>query len=426
MFPLLLALSSPASAVTLEEVWAAADANGLEAQLIHEQRVQSDTLQTQALSLLSPKLVLGADYTINQREVALDFSESIPEEFAAFFEGSEPIVVNKKQYLSWNASVVQPLFSGQALPLYRGARDLVKAGAVTEDGMRAQLRVGVAQVWWGLRVAREGEKVAADALENARKHLEMATTTVAVGSAAPVVKLQAELGVARAERQLAVARENVVVSQEAFARLTGLPADSVPTPGAARVLPYTDLDAAIARAVSARHDIRTAELQAHAARMQAAAGNLAWLPTVDGRFTQAYTENSGFSGEPYNWQLVFTANWVLWDGGARVAEQVKSASMKRAAELQIESLRQQATEQVRTLWHQHERAEVAVSAVQKELGMAEENLRLAEAAFAAGTLSYLEVEDARLGVRATRMTALVEEMNRDVAAIQLLQATGDL
>lgn len=426
MFPLLLALSSPASAVTLEEVWAAADANGLEAQLIHEQRVQSDTLQTQALSLLSPKLVLGADYTINQREVALDFSESIPEEFAAFFEGSEPIVVNKKQYLSWNASVVQPLFSGQALPLYRGARDLVKAGAATEDGMRAQLRVGVAQVWWGLRVAREGEKVAADALENARKHLEMASTTVAVGSAAPVVKLQAELGVARAERQLSVARENVVIAQEAFARLTGLPADSVPTPGGARVLPYADLDAAVSRAVSARHDIRAAELQAHAARMQAAAGNLAWLPTVDGRFTQAYTENSGFSGEPYNWQLVFTANWVLWDGGARVAEQVKSASMKRAAEVQVESLRQQATEQVRTLWHQHARAEVAVAAVQKELGMAEENLRLAEAAFAAGTLSYLEVEDARLGVRATRMTALVEEMNRDVAAIQLLQATGDL
>ena len=423
---LALLLAPQALAVTVEEPWAAADANGKEAQIIHEQRLQSDTLQTQAFALLSPKLVLGADYTVNEREVVLDFSQSIPEEFQSFFEDTEPIVVNKKQYLSWNASIIQPLFSGQAIPLYKGAVDIVKSGEAQEDHLRAQLRVGVARAWWGVVVAREGEKVAAGAVENARKHLQIAETALAVGSVAPTVKLQAELGVARAERQLAVAREQRAAVEEAFSRLTGLPPDSPTELPTARVLPYQDVETAVRRAVESRPDIRAAELQASAGQMQAIASKLAWLPSVDGRFTEAYTENSGFSGEPYNWQLVFTAQWVLWDGGARVAEQAKAASGQRAASYQVATLREQAEEAVRNLWHERARAEIAVQAVAKEVQLASENLRLAEVAFSAGTLSYLEVEDARLGYIAATTTEVAEKMNLDLASIQLLQATGDL
>lgn len=426
MLTLLLSLVSAASAVSLEEAWASAEANSVDLALIHEQRVQSDALRTQALSLLSPKLVFGADYTINEREVALDFSASIPEEFQQFFEGSEPIVVNKKQYLSWNASIVQPIFSGQAIPLYKGAVDTVKAGRATEESQRDQLRVGIAQMWWGLALAREGEAVAQEAVANAKKHLAIATTGVEVGSAAPTVKLQAELGVARAEREAAVARTSRVSVEESFARVTGLPKDSsveVPLP---RTLPYGSVEAAVERALSNRPDLRAARYQARAGQLQATASHLAWLPSIDGRFTEAYTENSGFSGEPYNWQLVFSANWVLWDGGARIAEQVKGSSIKRMSALYVEGLEAQAAEKVHVLWNEYARARLAVDAVAREVELARENLRLAEVAFEAGSISYLEVEDARLGEAAARMSQRSEQMNLDLSAIQLLAATGDL
>lgn len=426
---LLSFMASPAAAVTLDEVWAAADENSIDLQLVHEQRVQGDTLRTQALSLLSPKLVLGAHYTINQRETTLDFAGSIPEELLALMgdvDLGEPIVVNMKQYYDWNASVIQPLFNGQAIPLYKGAVDTVQAGRHTERAIRAQVRVGVAQAFWGVIVAREGEKVATRALENARQHLRIAETTVEVGTAAPAVRLQAQLGVARAERQVAVAHEQVVAAQGAFSRLTGLAEDVVVEPPPLRVVTYPDADAAVARALEQRPDIRAATLQVSAGRAQAVASHLAWLPSVDARFTESYSQNSGFSGEPYNWQLVFTGDWVLWDGGARVAQEAKAASMDRAARLQVEGLQQKATESIRTLWEEHTRARIAVEAVDKEVGLAEENLRLADAAFAAGALSFLEVEDARLGLAASQMTKLTETMNRDLTAIRLLEATGDL
>ena len=163
-----------------------------------------------------------------------------------------------------------------------------------------------------------------------------------------------------------------------------------------------------------------------AAHAQQTGTSLSWLPGVDGRFTEAYTGNSGFSGEPYTWQMVLTANWTLWDGGARLAAQTKAASLVRMAETAAEKTVADARTEVTTLWEQHARAERAVAAVDRELALATENARLAEAAFDAGTLSFLDLEDARLGLDAARLTRMSEEMNLDVSAIQLLAATGDL
>ncbi|MFN7144042.1 MAG: hypothetical protein ACK4YP_09715, partial [Myxococcota bacterium] len=127
MLVLPLLLLNVASAATLEEAWAAAEGDGVELRLVKEQRIQAETLKTQAWSLLSPKLVLGATYTVNEYPIVIDFGEMIPEDFAEFIEPPEPIVVNEKEYFGWNASVVQPLFSGQALPLFNGATQTVKA-----------------------------------------------------------------------------------------------------------------------------------------------------------------------------------------------------------------------------------------------------------------------------------------------------------
>lgn len=435
MLSLLLSLAAPAQALTLEEAWASAASDGKELALLEEQRLQSDTLRTQAWALVSPKVVAAANYTINQREgtLAFDFSSFLDEDslamleqFGIEFAEPEPIVVNPKTMWDWNASIVQPIFSGQAIPLLRAAYATVDAGREQERAARADVKAGIARAYWGVLVAREGKALAAQALANAEAHAKIAATNVEVGTAAPSVRLQAELGVARARREVARAEAGVVTAEEAFARLTDLaPTSSLEMPGA-RALPFDGADAAIERALGARPELAAAEAQERAARGQAVASHLAWLPTVDGRFTQSFTENDFFTGNKYNWQVVFTANWTIWDGGARIAQEQKAASMARAAELARELAADQAREEIRALWAGYERATAAVAAMDAELAMARENLRLAEAAFAAGTLSYLEVEDARLGLEASQLTELTERMNRDLAVIDLLAATGQL
>src|SRR5688572_31560590 len=107
-----------ASAVTLDEAMNAAEEHAVEVGLVRERTRATETLTAQAVSQLTPKVVASADYTINQYEIALDMSSMIPEQFQELFGDQEPIVIQKKQYLTWNASVIQPLFNGQALPAY--------------------------------------------------------------------------------------------------------------------------------------------------------------------------------------------------------------------------------------------------------------------------------------------------------------------
>lgn len=432
----LLALVAPALAapVTLEDAWASAADNSREVQLLHEVRVQNDTLKTQALALLGPKLVAGGNFTLNQRETTLDFASSFPPDVIDLIESftgepvdfGDPLVVNKKSYFDWNLSVIQPIFSGSALPLYKGAVATVKAGRAQEDSAVAKVRTGVAQAYWGVLVARVGEKLAGDALLNAKKHLAQSELRVQVGTATPQLKLQAEIAVARAEREVAGAESQRISAEMAFANLTGLPADAELVAPEPRTLPYASVEDAVSHAVTQRGDIVAAGYQAKAAHAQATGTSLTWLPTVDGRFTESFTQNSGFSGEPYNWQFVLKADWVLWDGGNRLAQQAKAASMVRMAETSVDKTEADARTEVTTLWDQHERAERAVAAVDHELALATENARLAEAAFDAGTLSFLDLEDARLGLDAAKLTQMTEHMNLDVSAVQLLAATGDL
>lgn len=430
-----LLLLSSALALTLDDAWTAAEQGSAELRILEEQAAAARTLRGQAWSLVSPKVALGANYTINQRPIELSFDmssmlteESIAamEQFGIEFAEPEPIVIQQKSYLDWNASVIQPLFNGQALPLLKAAYQQVAATEEQLRGQRAQVRAGIAQAYWGVVVAREGERVADKALANAKEHLRMAEVTTAVGTAAPTVKLQAELGVARAERELASAHAGVVGAEQAFARLTGLPATSELDMPAVRELPYATVEDAVTRAVAHRPEVVAADRMESAAAGQALARHLDWLPSVDGRFTQAYSENTGFTGENYTWMVVFEGKWTLWDGGYRIAKENEAVANRRAAALAAERSRAVAEEDVRRLWEEHARAVAAVAAVEKELVLAEENLRLADAAFAAGTLSYLEVEDARLGLMASRMTALSERMKRDTSAIALLAATGEL
>ena len=100
---------------------------------------------------------------------------------------------------------------------------------------------------------------------------------------------------------------------------------------APREVPWATVDDALAAAREKRPELKAAREQALAAKATSTAAKLAWVPNVDGRFTQMWTENTGFNGENWNWMAVASATWVPWDGGFRVAEQARAASQQGLA-----------------------------------------------------------------------------------------------
>ncbi|MCB9778279.1 MAG: efflux RND transporter permease subunit [Alphaproteobacteria bacterium] len=420
--------SAQAAPVSLDQAYAAAEGENIDLAMLSEQTTQAETVRGLAWAGLSPKLSTQLAYTINQREIAFDFAEMIPPEFADFIDADslgDPTLIQAKHAWSGNISVVMPLFSARALPGIKGAYQSVDAARQEEAAGRQQVRAGVARVFYGLAVARQGQALADAAVQTAESHLQLAERQAAAGLAPERAVIQARLALSQAKREATSATGQVVAAQEAFHQATGLPRDAEPVlPDGALTVP-TNEDEAIDLAMGGRPDLRAADTRIQVARQYKAAKALEWVPTIDGRFTQAYSENTGFSGEKWNWMLVFEANWLIWDGGARMAQHKQEASKARLAELSARRARLQAEEQVRTAWQQLQQADRALAAVQEEVALARENLRLAERGFEAGTTTWLEVGDAQLGMQQAELASLRERMNRDLAAVQLRVAVGD-
>ena len=421
---LFLALLPLASAVTLDEAWQAASTKGVEAQLLHEQTIQARAMRGQAVALLSPKLIGTGGYTINEFEIALDTSAMIPEQFQDLVGESEPIVVQQKDYFDAAAVVQVPIVDGKAIPLVLASGKGIQAAEASERAQRAQLRAGVAKAYYGVVAAREGVGLAEAAVATSEAQLVLANQQVAAGVAPPRAALQAELALSQAKRDLEGARARRTQVQEMFTRLTGLPRDSaldVPPP----VPVPADLDGAVAEARANRPEVQAAEDRALAARYQQRAQDLDWLPSLTGQFAYAYTQNQGFMAQNTIWTLELNAQWVLWDGGYRIAKQRETASQSRQARLMVDMTQRQAEESVRVAWTEYARAQAAMVSVDREQALAAENLRLARLGFEAGTTTFLEVQQADLGVRLVAVNQVIERMGRDLAAIDLAVATGN-
>jgi len=431
---MLLFLMTSVHALTLEEACAAVEQQSEEVQMLHEQRRQSDLYVPQAWALLSPRISVAGNYTINEKETTLDFSKSFPDSVLQMIEGitgepvsfGDPVVINQKSYFDANFTISQPLISAKSLPGLPGAYALVDAGEAQEQASLAQLRNAVANFYWAVLLAREGETVAKEAYDHAVKRQAQANALVAQGSATKTLSLQAEIAALRADRDLSAANARRVQAEELLARLTGVSPDEALSPPQTPEMTYQNAEDAIADAIASRPELRVAEAQAKAARMQALSSKLSWIPTLDGRFTELWTQNSGFSGEANTWNIAFNATWVLWDGGSRAVDNFRTASVARSADEMASKLSEETVISVKAAYAEIMRSKLALTTVDREVALAEENARLADLSFAAGAMSFLESEDARVGLSAARLSSLSEHMHYDLAVRELLRLTGRL
>jgi multidrug efflux pump len=428
-----------ARAVSLEEALRAAERHSPDLRLLEEQVEQARAQRARAWATVGPRLSASGAYSVNDKEIAFDptamsegFTEplldafedmGIPVDASAFEADGEPVVIQEKT--AWSASVTlsQPLFDAQALPAVRGATALVEAAEADTRQRRQALHALVARSVYLVHAARESVTLAQEALETARHQQELASRQVASGAQPPRVQLQADIAVAAAERDLEQARELRVSAEGAFRTATGLERDAVVEIPPAPALP-SGLEQALSEALNGRGDLEAASRRGDAARLQLTADRLDWLPTLSADFTWRYSDNTGFSDDPTAWMLSLGAHWTLWDGGFRLAQARSDASALRQAELQRERLLLALEEQLGNAWASLERAERSLALVERQVALADENLRQVEAGFEAGSASWIEVDAARLEQRRAQLGLVQERAARDLAAVDLLVATG--
>lgn len=425
---LLWLLWSSAWGMTLEEAWTAVEESSEEAQLIDQQEREQSQTQWYPLIGLSPKVQIGANYNVNQREVELNFADSIPDSIKQLLgdvDFGEPTVIQRKTFWDASFTLIQPIIDARAFAGIPAAKQALRAAEGQADQARSDLRLGVARAYWGVLVAREAERITTEGLAVAKQHAEQVRVMVDAGIATPQAALQADIAVARAERDLAGAHAGAVQAEAAFAAL--VEQDELGTLDEPTATPVAgSIDDALTVAYGSRADLRSASAGARAARANNTVSMLGWVPTVNLTFNEAYSQNTSFVGKPWNWYLGIGAKWTLWDGGARLMEHTQTDAQATQAELAAARLREQVEVDVRKAWAELERARAALSTAQREVDLAKENLRLAEVSYGAGSTTFLDLEDARVSLEVAQLQLTQERMSLHLGSLALQHATGKL
>ena len=79
---------------------------------------------------------------------------------------------------------------------------------------------------------------------------------------------------------------------------------------------------------------------------------------------------------------------------------------------------------LRSSWESCLRAERSLEAVDREVALAEKNLILSERDYEAGSITQLELDQARMGLQSAKIAQLGERMERELSAAELLLAAG--
>jgi outer membrane protein TolC len=447
-------------------------------QAAREAVVQAEVQRDRAWSLIQPSINLGAQYRINDREIALDFADSLgglTDTFSPIYtnlgfvlqqlfeEGlidgeecdelatlngyetcadlidadfsdpgssggeTEAIVVQPRDQVYLSAQFTWPL-SPRIFPLHAAGRQGVQAAGGQIRRAEEQLLLGVVQAYTGAYGAQEAVSVLQEQVGLVEAHRNNANLLVAAGVATRDVAMRAELEVSKVHRQLAQTRVLASSLRRGLALALGRDAPDFGPLVKPEPMPVDDdLASLTRRALSTRGDLAAAEaaIAIHEALRTDAGLQLFPALAVQGSWTWSDTI-SGFDTQRWNAWLGLGVSIPLWDGGRAVQDVRAQSSQTRQARQQAEALRQQIDAEVADAHAQWTLARDLVPVLRQELELARETLTMVSSRFEAGTATQLEVLEARAGLQASELALVRGEVDVGARAAEVWAAAGRL
>lgn len=442
-----------AAELTLDEALAAAEDNRANTAIDANARAEVARARATSARLL-PKLGVVGTYTENQAEIVLDpgagldiptplMPSDLEPIFAAFedpalvsavFEqvradegdppefGFDEIVVRRKRFLDAAAQLTVPLVDPEGIALATTIRPVADAARLRADDQRQDVRLGVAQAFYGAWVADQAVQVSERALDRAEAHADVARARVDAGTDLPLSVIRADLEVERARAALATARAQRVRAQLSLQDLTGL-TEAQPTVAAPPIL---EAQGDTLQSALRRPSLQMAKSSLTAARRARTATALGWLPTIEGGFAATLTQNQGFQDTPGFWIATVQARWTLFDGGFRAHRFSEQGAQVAAARAQLDQARFDAEAEVTGSWADLVAARESDAAARRAVTLAEEGHRLAKAAYDQGVGSWQDLEDASLQLFEAQLGEADAVRRHHLAALQVRRAAGVL
>jgi outer membrane protein TolC len=319
-------------------------------------------------------------------------------------------------------SMQWPIYTGGRFDaLERAAAAEARASSEDVETARADLRLEVVRVYWGLATASEAERVLEGALGLADAHLKDVRAQFDAGLIPPNDVSSAEAQRSREALQLIEARNQRQSIAEDLARLTGLG-------GGIAVADRLDAGSGPGERESATP--ARSEQRAIAERLSAAAERIKSVeaerrPTVSfsGLADYANPNPRIFPREgawQSSWELGVTASWNLWDGGRVSAETAEAVAAQKAVRERQSDLDLQIATEVKQRRLDLESARAALVTAIDGARSAAEAQRVVTERYNVGVATSTEVLDAQVALLQADL-----DRTRAMASIRLAEARLD-
>jgi len=319
-------------------------------------------------------------------------------------------------------SMQWPIYTGGRFDaLERAAAAEARASAEDVETARADLRLEVVRVYWGLATAIEAERVLEGALGLADAHLKDVRAQFDAGLIPPNDVSSAEAQRSREELQLIEARNQRQSIAEDLARLTGLG-------GGIAIAERLDAGSGPGERETAMP--ARSEQRAIAERL-AAAGERITSIEAERRPTLSFTGLADYANPnarifpregtwQSSWELGVTASWNLWDGGRVAAETAEAAAAQKAIRERQSDLDLQIASDVKQRRLDLDSARAALVTATDGARSAAEARRVVTERFNVGVATSTEVLDAQVALLQAEL-----DRTRSLANIRLAEARLD-
>lgn len=291
--------------------------------------------------------------------------------------------------------------------------------------------------YYSALLARDQIEVEEQNVELLEQSLENATLRREAGEVSNFEVLRAEVLLANAQPALIRAQGDYRVAIEQLRQSMGYenyrrdPANLNKIPELTDELVYQpieyDLEAGLEEALVNRAEIKRLEAIANAQEAGvkvARSGNLPKLDLIGTYGKQKSSFSDDFDDGPEGWTVGVEASWNIWDGAETKGRRIQAQSQLDQARLQEDALRLSVEVQVRqAISALREADQLALSAV-RVVDQAEEAMRMADSRLQAGSISDLDVLEARVALTEARTNALAANYQHLVAKAQYRRAIG--
>ncbi len=331
--------------------------------------------------------------------------------------------------MSWNFGVtaLQPLYHGGRLYYQEVLASLgVDTARIGVERERQDMGHAARSVFLAVVQAQQLERVAAENVSRAARHLQDARARVDADTAPGFDVIRAEAEVANASDGLVAVRAAVDKSLAALKTLLSLDVMrelqlQAPEPGDDLQVEPSD---AIAKGLRQRPEVAAADKTILLADAQIGLARATDKPSVDMFANFQKVSNQGFGGHDWTWTLGLQASHLLFDHGLTRAAVDEAAARKAQAEETAKQVREGVALEVYQAWVSLGEARERIAAAEKGVAQAEEAMRIADLRYREGVGAPVEVTDARAALIAARANLVNARFAYEQARVDLEYATG--